>query len=89
LRPGHAAGAEDPAEAELGTIGPSLSTYVKDNQATLQVSLPAKKVAKLAKKAGKAIKKVTRAKAGPKLDTAKTKANTALDALDAAVNPQA
>jgi hypothetical protein len=86
---GALAGTADPAEAELGTIGASLSGYVKDNQATLQVSLPAKKVAKLAKKAGKAIKKVTKAKTDAKLGKAKTKANTALDAFDAVVAPQA
>jgi CSLREA domain-containing protein len=77
----------DPAEAELGTIGTSFMPYVKAH-GDLQVANPKPKLAKLAKKAAKAVKKVTKAKAGPKLDKAKTKAGTALDAFDADVMPQ-
>ena len=83
------AGDQDPLEAELGTIGGSLSQYLKDFSGQLVVTGNAKKAAKMAKKAAKAIKKVGKAKAGPKLDKAKGKANTALDAFDAMIAPQA
>jgi large repetitive protein len=82
-------GDADPLEAELGTIGESLPGYVKQYKAQLQMTDPGAKIDKLAKKARKAVKKVGKAKAGPKLDKARTKGNTALDALDAAVAPQA
>jgi CSLREA domain-containing protein len=86
---GALAGDADPLEAELGTIGESLPTYVSQFKAQIQLVDPNAKTDKLAKKARKKIKKVGKAKAGAKLDKAKTKANTALDALDAAVAPQA
>ena len=48
-----------------------------------------KKVSKLAKQAAKAIRKVTKAKAGTKLDKAKNRALNALDKFDATIAPQA
>jgi hypothetical protein len=83
------AGDQDPLESELGTIGGSLKDYLTQFHDQLVMNGPSNKATKLAKKAAKAIKKVTKAKAGPKLDKAKLKANAALDALDAMVAPQA
>jgi hypothetical protein len=81
------AGENDPLEAELSAIGESLSGYVKQRKAELQLTNPKVKLAKLAKKARKAVKKVVRAKAA-KLDRARGRATTALDRLDTAVAPQ-
>ena len=83
------AGDQDPTEAELATIGASLEEYLKQHHGQVTMNGPEKKVMKLARKAAKAIKKVTKAKAGKKLDKAKTKANKALDAFDTAIAPQA
>lgn len=82
-------GSSDPSAAELSTIGASFIPYLQRFGTQLVMNGDAKKVAKLAKKVAKAIKKVTKAKAGKKLDKAKTKANAALDAFDAMIAPQA
>jgi hypothetical protein len=74
-------------EAELTDIAGGLGTYVKQWKAQLVLTDPKAKLDKLAKKVKKAVKKVTRAKAGRKLDKAKTRATTALGKLDQAVAP--
>jgi predicted outer membrane repeat protein len=82
------AGSEDPLGAELSTIGESLPAYAKQRKPELQLANPKAKLAKLAKKARKALGKFVRAKAGAKLEKARTRATTALDRLDAAVASQ-
>jgi CSLREA domain-containing protein len=82
-------GDADPLEGELSTVGGSFTAYLQQFDGQLTMNGDAKKVAKAAKKAAKAIKKVTKAKAGRKLDKAKTKANAKLDAFDEMIAPQA
>jgi len=77
-----------PLESELLDIQGGLAGYVKQFKAQLVLADPKAKLDKLAKKTKKPVKKVTKAKAGKKLDKAKTKATTALDNLDRAVAPQ-
>ncbi len=79
---------EAAAETELADIADGLGTYVKQFKAQLVLADPKAKLDKLAKKTKKPVKKVTKAKAGKKLDKAKTKATAALDNLDRAVAAQ-
>jgi large repetitive protein len=80
---------QDPAEAELDEIGGSLKPYLTQFDGQIVLNGKKKKVVKFAKQASKAIGKVTKAKAGKKLDKAKKPALKALDRFDATVAPQA
>ncbi|HXJ32436.1 MAG TPA: right-handed parallel beta-helix repeat-containing protein, partial [Candidatus Eisenbacteria bacterium] len=75
-------------ETELINLVGGFAAYVKQFKAQLVLVDPKAKLDKLAKKTKKPVKKVTKAKAGKKLDKAKAKATTALDNLDRAVAPQ-
>jgi len=77
-----------PLESELLDIQGGLAGYVKQFKTQLVLADPKAKLDKLAKKTKKPVKKVTKAKAGKKLDKAKAKATAALDNLDRAVAPQ-
>ncbi len=80
---------QDPTEAELNEIGGSLGPYLTGFDGRVVLNAKTKKVQKLAKNASRAIAKVTKAKAGKKLDKAKKPALKALDRFDAIVAPQA
>jgi large repetitive protein len=80
---------QDPTEAELDEIGGSFKPYLTQFDGQLVLSGKKKKVRKLAQSASKAIRKVTKAKAGGKLDKTKKAAPKALDRFDATVAPQA
>lgn len=81
---------QDPTEAELTEIGSSFTPYLKTQAVgALVLTSKKKKVLKLAKQAAKAIKKITKAKAGTKLDKAKKTAIKPLDKFDATIAPQA
>jgi len=82
----------DPSEAALETeltgIAGGLGAYAKLFKAQLVVADPKAKLDKLAMKAKKTVKKVTKAKAGRKLEKARTRALAALGKLDQAVAAQ-
>jgi CSLREA domain-containing protein len=80
---------QDPTEAELNEIGGSLEPYLTQFDGQVVLNGKKKKVLKLAKSASRAIAKVTKAKAGKKLDKAKKAALKALDKFDATIAPQA
>jgi CSLREA domain-containing protein len=86
---GSMSGDQDPTEAELNEIGGSLKPYLTQFHGQVVLNGVEKKIVRLARKAAKAIAKVTKVKAGKKLDRAKKKATEALDRLDAAIAPQA
>jgi len=79
---------ETPVEAELTDIVNGLGAYVKQLAAQIVLADPKAKLDKLARKTKKPVRKVTKAKAGKKLDKAKAKATAALDRFDQAVAPQ-
>jgi len=79
---------ETALETELTDIAGGLGAYVKQFKAQIVLADPKAKLDKLAKRTKKPVKKVTKAKAGKKLEKAKTRALAALGKLDQAVAPQ-
>ncbi len=86
---GSLSGDQDPTEAELSEIGGSFKPYLTQFDGQIVLNGKKKKVLKLAKQASNAVAKVTKAKAGKKLDKAKKAALRALDKFDATIAPQA
>jgi len=75
-------------ESEATDIAGGLVAYVKQFKAQLVLTDPKAKIDKLVRRVPKAVKKVTKAKAGRKLEKARKKAAAALAKLDAVVAPQ-